>query len=702
MNKFSDQVTKLTNILTTINAMANQTDALPKYATVVSSDLIQIDGSDTPTPFSSNEENGTRIKIKIENHEVVRVDEKSVIENSYDDTDIKSAILDVKETLVDINQRSEDNSSDAEDLFDRLTEYLNTLASGLEEQDDIDDEVGELLDETINDLQDDLTGIEDLVEAIKTTSEEASGLAKEAYDAVYPITSEMRDSLGELFKLADMDTAQTEEINGVYEREGEYSQSKAEYQYNQTKSASAWSQTISAELNAWAKNDPATQNKITEAQNELTSANDSLSSAQKSEIEVEERHKSMVKKYNAAYKVYLKAQTEGNTDKINKAKNLVDAASNDIYGTGLSKESFVKAEEAISALEATVKRDTASTETCSNEIAQARAELSKFSDNDGSLYALLKARFDTAVAEAEVGTAVNGIHKICSSTIQQKADEILEAVTEETVDGMIKQAAVSIKSDSVDTTIRTLKSDGSLAKGTLIHEYNGGSLVCRIGNEIGCLANANGSFDIVRVSWTSTTDSYGNTVYTPSVLNNALSRFDQNGTSFSNGITFGSSGTDGIFYVGGTVSKKIRIAAGNNMGQINFSYSDLIGSKSGTVHDYLYNNLFRPLAPVRLMTNHSSMVKITGWDYNPGRIKNDDATSLSVKISRQGANNKSSLSVTVYVQTAWVRANIDQVDSGDIPVDEDGESSGGSSFDSTGYLKGSLDGTNKTLTITIM
>lgn len=688
MNKFSDQVTKLTNILTAINTMANKTDAIPKYATVMSNNLIQIDGSEDPTPFLSNEATGTRIKIKIENHSVTRVDENTVVENSYDDSDIKESIQNVKDALVDINQRSEDASSDAEDLFDRLTDYLNTLVNGLEDQDYVDDEVGELLDETINDLQDDLSEIEDLVETVKSNSEEASGLAKEAYDAVYPVTSEMRDMLGDLFTLADMETAQTEEISGVYEREGEYSQAKAEYHYNQSKSASRWSQTISAELDAWAKDDPATQEKIQTAQNKLNTANSSLTTAQNAELKAEEKHKGMVKKYNIAYKLYLKAQTEGNTEKINEAKSIVDEASNDVYGIGCTKDSFSKAEAAVTALENALKKDGASTEVCASEISQARAELSRFSDNGGSLYALLKARFDTAVAEAEVGTAVNGIHKICSSTIQQKADEILAAVTEETVNGMINQASVSIKSDAVNTTINTLKSDGSLAKGTLIHDYNGGTLVCKIGNTIGSLSNANGSFDIVQVSWNGSI---------PTVLSNGMSRFDATSVAFSNGVSFGSTGTDGIFYVGRTISKSKNISAGANMMTMDFTYKEL----AGDAYDYLSSNSFRPIHPVRLMTNHSSLVKISGWDYDPGNL-DSNTRSLRVKVSRQGANNKSSLSTTIYVQTGWVRANIQKVDGDDITIPDDSDDSGGSSVDLTGYMKGTLDSSGKTLTVTIM
>lgn len=688
MNKFSDQVTKLTNILTAINTMANKTDAIPKYATVMSNNLIQIDGSEDPTPFLSNEATGTRIKIKIENHSVTRVDENTVVENSYDDSDIKESIQNVKDALVDINQRSEDASSDAEDLFDRLTDYLNTLVNGLEDQDYVDDEVGELLDETINDLQDDLSEIEDLVETVKSNSEEASGLAKEAYDAVYPVTSEMRDMLGDLFTLADMETAQTEEISGVYEREGEYSQAKAEYHYNQSKSASRWSQTISAELDAWAKDDPATQEKIQTAQNKLNTANSSLTTAQNAELKAEEKHKGMVKKYNTAYKLYLKAQTEGNTEKINEAKSIVDEASNDVYGIGCTKDSFSKAEAAVTALENALKKDGASTEVCASEISQARAELSRFSDNGGSLYALLKARFDTAVAEAEVGTAVNGIHKICSSTIQQKADEILAAVTEETVNGMINQASVSIKSDAVNTTINTLKSDGSLAKGTLIHDYNGGTLVCKIGNTIGSLSNANGSFDIVQVSWNGSI---------PTVLSNGMSRFDATSVAFSNGVSFGSTGTDGIFYVGRTISKSKNISAGANMMTMDFTYKEL----AGDAYDYLSSNSFRPIHPVRLMTNHSSLVKISGWDYDPGNL-DSNTRSLRVKVSRQGANNKSSLSTTIYVQTGWVRANIQKVDGDDITIPDDSDDSGGSSVDLTGYMKGTLDSSGKTLTVTIM
>lgn len=50
------------------------------------------------------------------------------------------------------------------------------------------------------------------------------------------------------------------------------------------------------------------------------------------------------------------------------------------------------------------------------------------------------------------------------------------------------------------------------ATATLIRQYEGGVLVCKTGNSVGALVNANGSFDVVVVSWNSGTPTVGATI----------------------------------------------------------------------------------------------------------------------------------------------------------------------------------------------
>jgi hypothetical protein len=717
--KFADQVTQLTNLLSSYSQMASEVTPKTMHATVLNSDTIQIDGSESSSPLVTGESPGTKIQVQIRNHQIVRVDSTpTVIENSYDDTDLVTKIAAVDSALEDLVSDVTESNDNTADLFNRLTEYLNTLVDEITSNEEVDDEASELLDDLVEDLGDNLEVVQTAVETVKSETEAANALAKEAYDGVYPITSEMRDLLGDLADLADFETAETEERSATYEREGEYSQAKAEYHYNQSKSASRWSQTLIAELDAWAKNDSATQQKIANAKTALATANMHLTTAQDAEITAEETHKKMVSKYNIGYQIYLKAQSDGNEEKVAAAKNLVDEASNDIYGAGCTKDSFSTIESALTTLEEKLKSEDATTETCESELSAVEAALKVYSGNTGSLYALLESRYNVAKAEAEVGTAVYGIHQLQSTSITQTANQIsLKASTtyvNNQVDGatdytdkQIAQAETTIKAEAVDTAIKTLKSDGSLAKGTLIHDYNGGSLVCKINESMGCLANANGSFDIVNVTWTTSTNDDGETEYTPHVASTAAARFDKSSVTFSNGVSFSSTNTTGLFYVGTGVKKSGTIAAGANGLKIEFSYAELGGGKSSTEYtSYIKPYGLRPVAPVRINTNHQYALKIAGWNYNPSAYNDPTDTSLSeddialvVRVNRSGASTKNKMSVTVYVQTLWVRASIAAVDSSDADLDGDDDSGSGDTGDGSGYLKGSLDGTTLTITI---
>lgn len=706
MTKFADQVVQLTNLLSTYSQMASEVAPKTMYATVLNSDTVQIDGAESLSPLATNEAPGTKIQIQIRNHQIVRVDEKpKIVENAYDDTDLKDSISNVKDALTALVNDTSESQDSTQDLFDRLTDYLNRLVSDLDTSQEENDEIGELLDDLIDDLNDDLDEVKTLVEEVKSNVNEANDLAKAAYDGVYPITSEMRDLLGQLGNLADLDTAQKEEISATYEREGEYSQAKADFHYNNSKSASQWSQTLSAELNAWAKNDEQTQAAIKKAKDDLDAANSKLSTAQKAELEAEEKHKNMLKKYNVGYKLYLKAQTEGNADKIAAAKAIVDQASDLVYGAGCNKESFSRIETALNTLEEKLKGENATTETCADEIAAVRSALASYTGNTGSLYALLESRFNVAVVAAEVGTAVVGIHKVQSTTISQTSEEIKLAAKQSYVDDKINEASVSIKAEAIDTTIKTLKSDGSLAKGTLIHDYNGGTLVCKIGNTVGCLTNANGSFDIVDVSWKTSVNADGETVYTPTVADNAKARFDSTGLQLKTGEAFTNSGIDGMFFVGKSTVYPVTIAAKQSGARLSLTRSQLMKTYNADDKAWLNNYSFRPVSLVRYSTNHTNLCKLSAWNFNPS-VTDDSKNSLNLSISRNGAKSiKEALSVNVYVQVLWVKCAITRIDTTDLPIDEDTTGNYGvedvvnSSL--SGYLRGSLNTATKTLTIVI-
>ena len=67
--------------------------------------------------------------------------------------------------------------------------------------------------------------------------------------------------------------------------------------------------------------------------------------------------------------------------------------------------------------------------------------------------------------------------------------------------------------DGMDGRI-TATEDGLAVQETLIRQYAGGVLVCKVGEAVGALVNASGSFDVVSVTWSGNTPTVGDTLAT--------------------------------------------------------------------------------------------------------------------------------------------------------------------------------------------
>ena len=137
--------------------------------------------------------------------------------------------------------------------------------------------------------------------------------------------------------------------------------------------------------------------------------------------------------------------------------------------------------------------------------------------------------------------------------------------------------------------------------------------------------------------------------------------------SFSNGVKFGASSTDGLFYVGGNIPKSYTFKAGETKTTVTFTYKQLGGGNLSStdypdiVNDYttyIEPGNLKPIAPVRIDTTFNGYIKIAGWNYNPGIGVNDTGNALTVSLTRQGAPTGSKLTCTLTVQTLWVRADI--------------------------------------------
>lgn len=76
----------------------------------------------------------------------------------------------------------------------------------------------------------------------------------------------------------------------------------------------------------------------------------------------------------------------------------------------------------------------------------------------------------------------------------------------------IASSAVCYKLDNYSSTTRSTANSAntrSTTLATMVRQYGDGVLVCRPGNTVGALVNADGSFDVVKVTWSSSTPTAG-------------------------------------------------------------------------------------------------------------------------------------------------------------------------------------------------
>lgn len=736
LTKYTEQVNRLSRVISAISLSTSKSSSDIFNATVLNDSTIRIDGSNQLTPYVSGASVGDRIQVKIENHRVVSA--MNTVENPYDDTDLRTQLQTLSDTFNTI-QESLEETEDGEDnnnIIDQLANQIAEINATLEENEDVDDEVSDALDELLDELEEDLETVTDLVDEIKAKAEGVDAKAEAAYNGVYPISSEMRSLFGDLFDEADADTAQTEELAKTYSRSGEYAQAQANYYYHASKSVVQWEQTFTAELEAWANGDAETQQKISDAKEALTSAKTGLVEMLETEIKAEGVYKNDIQKYNVAYKLYQTAITENNTEKIEKAKSVLDSIGEQIYGTGNTSDAvFTDLVSAVEAYEEAVNagKPTSTTDWPGDYEQAVLDAYNALSGNDGSYYACLYERYRVARAQAEVDIATEGINSISSSTIKQTADSISLKVSSDELASEIKilKDAIDLKvssddyksqiqqldnrisskvsssdysstvtqlSNRIDTTLSTANSAANTAK-TYISDVSNGTLVCKSGQTVGALVNANGSFDIVPVTWSSGNPTVGSTAY---------AQFNGTDVIFSNGVKFSSTGTEGLFYVGKTIATSHNIPAKQGWMSGSLTINQLMGVGNSTTSysdetiAYLKAAQMRPVGLVRMATNHKSILKISGWNLNPGQTAQDTAnTGLSFSVSRNGVSStKSKQSFTLYTQILWVRSGIDTVS--DIDIDEDETTDDGNEGTESvlsGYLKGSVSGSTLTLTI---
>ena len=400
---------------------------------------------------------------------------------------------------------------------------------------------------------------------IQVDSLAAGQMASDAYDSVHPITEAMRGALEDAEEQASQLTAVKESQSQTIQTSNALARAVATYSYETEKSVVRWKQTYTASLDAWASDDPETQAKIKAAYAKLygesgtadnptaDSAQGHLNAAKAANVEATAKEAEMKTELASANAYQSSCSSAAKKAQASYEKALANYKA-------LKKKTKAKRKQidaAHTALNAAIaKRDKSQAAVDAANTRCAEAEQS-YADAKAALAA---AEAKVEAASAEVDTAMNGIHQLYSSTIEQTAKGIrLTAEKTEAQEkklGQLEVTADSIKSDVqtmdektgalmkatnmtqtdsgwtwsiVDNTARkdaadaasdaaSASSEASSAKAaanevkTIVRTFSGGVFVGKYPNTVGALINANGSFDVINVNWTDNKDG----TYTPS------------------------------------------------------------------------------------------------------------------------------------------------------------------------------------------
>ena len=297
---------------------------------------------------------------------------------------------------------------------------------------------------------------------IQVDSLAAGQMASDAYDTVLPITDAMRGLLSDAQDQADSLTSVKESQSKTVSLANDLARAQASYAYETEKSVVRWKQTYTADLDAWASEDPEVQAEIAAAYKLLYGAN---GTAEKPEADSAQGHLNAAKSANveaasteaemrvelASANAYL-ASCESAADKAaaaaKKAQKAYDA---------LKKKTTAKRKEldaAKAARDAALAKEAAAKEKVDGaNVRCAEAEANYTAAKE----ALADAEAKVATAQAEVDTAMNGIHEKYQSTIEQTAKSVkLSASKVGELDS--KVGSLEVSAESVKSDVQTLDS----------------------------------------------------------------------------------------------------------------------------------------------------------------------------------------------------------------------------------------------------
>lgn len=292
---------------------------------------------------------------------------------------------------------------------------------------------------------------------IQVDSLAAGQMASDAYDTVLPITDAMRGLLADAQDQADSLTSVKESQSKTISLANDLARAQASYAYETEKSVVRWKQTYTADLDAWASEDPEVQAEIAAAYALLYGAN---GTAENPEADSAQGHLNAAKAANVeaasteaemrvelasanAYQASCKSAADKAAAAAKKAQKAYDA---------LKKKTTAKRKEldaAKAARDAALAKEAAAKEKVDGaNVRCAEAEANYTAAKE----ALADAEAKVATAQAEVDTAMNGIHQKYQTCIEQTAQSVKLSASK--VEGLeTKTAELEVTAEQISASV---------------------------------------------------------------------------------------------------------------------------------------------------------------------------------------------------------------------------------------------------------
>lgn len=592
-----------------------------------------------------------------------------------------------------------------------ITKTTSDVVASEDDDSDLIEAAVEASVEAVKDAIDKAGDLDTLSYQISADALAAGQMAGDAYDTVHPITTAFRDLGVQAGEQAHELTVVKRSNSKTIEVANDIAKAVATYSYEVEESVQRFERTYTEQLDAWVpseKDDP--EGKYAEEREAIAaayakmygangtpenpepdSAKGHLNAAKAANVVAAATEAEMRLKLEEAY-----AYKESCAGEKTKAQASYTKALNNFEK--LKKKTTAKRKEvdaAYTALKAATSKLTKATE----DVAEADERCASAEANyDQAKADLADADAKVALAQAEVNEAMNGLHVLYKTRILQNARQIL-LHAESIKDLVQKTGDFEVTAEQISSSVKTLDAVTKALMRATNMVQDDDSFTWDVQDTLARMAL------ILDISGISVGDFRDGKLGRHIRFSDDTIEFYASAAATKPYAQIGESGINGFYYMSPTRSIDVSVTTYTTV-NISSGYIASFADSYGNP-DWPGKHWY-PYSIAALKTTHHNIWKITGWDINPsafdtdssGNLLNSNATAIKVHLSQLGYSKYGNKEVTgkLKFQILWMKGSY----SADVTDEADSETSGGTG-DSvvSGLLSGSLNTTDKVLTITI-